>query len=51
MALPALIYRSIHSQSRPYGGEDGDQRLDDRPPNGLLVTHHSLVFKVQHAVS
>mgnify|MGYP001771642966 CR=1 FL=1 len=40
MALPALIHRSIHSQSRPYGGEDGDQRLDDRPPNSLLITHN-----------
>ena len=42
MALPALIHRSIHSQSRPYGGEDGDQRLDDRPPNSLLIAHNRM---------
>ena len=42
MALPALIHRRIHSQGRPYGGEDGDQRLDDRPPNSLLITHNRM---------
>ena len=35
---------SIHSCVRTQGSadsrEDGDQRLDDRPPNSLLVAHN-----------
>lgn len=47
MALPALIHGSIHSQGRPYRGKDGDQRLDNRSPNSLLITHNHHVLKVK----
>ena len=46
-----LIHGGVRPEGRADSREDRDQRLDDRPPNGLLVTHHSLVFKVQQSVS
>ena len=32
----------IQRYRHPYGGEDSDQRLDDRPPNSLLITHNRM---------
>lgn len=47
MPHDGLIHGSVHAEGGADSREDGDQRLDDRSPNRLLVAHNQSVLTVR----